>query len=109
MTNFSIIFTIVPFILFFLFISVLLIPTFAQQYSSNTNSLSNTSIKIASKANFENPQNDTRPPSINITYPEYPPTVTTGKLMIQGTATDSGSGIHNVSAVAHKFPFNGHY
>jgi len=58
---------------------------------------------------LQNSQNDTIRPSINITYPEYPPTVTSGKIIIQGTANDSGSGIQNVSAVAHTFPFNGHF
>jgi len=53
--------------------------------------------------------NDTIRPSVNITYPEYPPTVTTGKIIIQGTANDSGSGIRNVSADVHTFPFNGHF
>ena len=58
---------------------------------------------------LQNSQNDTIRPSINITYPEYPPTVTSGKIIIQGTANDSGSGIRNVSADVHTFPFNGHF
>jgi hypothetical protein len=49
------------------------------------------------------------PPSLNITYPSYPPTVTTGKIIIQGTANDSKSGIRGVSASAHVFPFNGNF
>src|SRR6266540_3600614 len=58
---------------------------------------------------LDNSQNDTGRPVVNITYPNYPPTVTTGKLVIQGTASDSENGIHNVSAVAHTFPFNGDF
>jgi glucose/arabinose dehydrogenase len=54
-------------------------------------------------------QNDTTRPSVNITYPAYPPTVTTGKIIIEGTANDSGSGIRNVSAAVHTFPFDGHF
>jgi hypothetical protein len=53
--------------------------------------------------------NDTRPPSVNITYPAYPPTITTGKIILQGTANDSESGIKTVSAAAHVFPFNGNF
>jgi len=54
-------------------------------------------------------QNDTTLPLINITYPSYPPALITGKIIIRGTASDSGSGIKNVSAVANTFPFNGSF
>ena len=55
----------------------------------------------------ENSRKDITRPLVNITYPAYPPTVTTGKIMIQGTANDLDSGIRSVSATAHTFPFNG--
>jgi hypothetical protein len=54
-----------------------------------------------------NPKNDTIPPIVNITYPEYPPTITTGKIIIQVTANDPDSGIESISAAAHVFPFTG--
>ena len=54
-------------------------------------------------------QNDTKPPSVNITYPAYPPTITTGRIIIEGTANDSESGIKTVSASAHVFPFGGNF
>jgi len=57
----------------------------------------------------DNPKNDTTPPLVNITYPSYPPTVTTGKITITGTTSDHGSGIHNVSASIHVFPFTGDF
>ncbi len=52
-------------------------------------------------------QNDTVRPLIKISNPGYPPTITTGKIVIEGTASDSESGIHNISAAAHIFPFQG--
>jgi len=58
---------------------------------------------------LDNSQNDVTRPLVNITYPTYPPTVNTGKIIIQGTAHDFDSGIRNVSAAAHTFPFDGHY
>ena len=54
-------------------------------------------------------KNDTKPPSVNITYPSYPPTITTGRIIIEGTANDSESGIKTVSASAHVFPFGGNF
>jgi hypothetical protein len=46
-------------------------------------------------------------PSINVTFPPYPPTITTGAFTIEGTANDhSGSGIKTVNAIAHSFPYN---
>ena len=54
-------------------------------------------------------QNDTKPPSVNIAYPAYPPTITTGRIIIEGTANDSESGIKTVSASAHVFPFGGNF
>jgi hypothetical protein len=57
----------------------------------------------------ENFKNDTIPPNIDIKYPAYPPTITTGKINILLTTNDSGSGIHNVSAAAHVFPFEGNF
>jgi len=53
-----------------------------------------------------NSKNDITPPSVNITYPAYSPTIITNNIRINGTANDSGSGIYNVSAVAHTFPFH---
>jgi len=58
---------------------------------------------------LDNSQNDITRPFINITYPAYPPTITTGKIIIQGSANDFDSGIRNLSAYAHTFPFDGHY
>jgi N,N-dimethylformamidase beta subunit-like, C-terminal len=54
-------------------------------------------------------QNDTIRPSVHITNPPYPPTVTTSKIIIQGTANDSESGIKAVSIDAHAFPFTGKF
>ena len=54
-------------------------------------------------------QNDSKAPSVNITYPSYPPTITTGRIIIEGTANDSESGIKTVSASAHVFPFGGNF
>ena len=77
-------------------------------YHSNTTALQN--IKINVLENSKNDiKDDTIPPFVNIVYPQYPPTITTGKIIIQVSANDSNSGIKNVSAVAHTFPFNGHF
>ena len=55
----------------------------------------------------ENSKNDNMPTIIDIKYPGYPPTITTGKINILFTTNDSYSGIQNISAVAHVFPFDG--
>jgi len=77
------------------------------------------------------PKYSIAPPSLQITYPAYPPTVTVGKIIIQGTAgpgsasrrvfpspfnltkltylTASESAVRAVSAAAHVFPFNGSF
>jgi N,N-dimethylformamidase beta subunit-like, C-terminal len=52
------------------------------------------------------PLRDDVPPSINITYPSYPPTILSGNIIIKGITNDSG-GIKAISADAHTFPFNG--
>ena len=96
-------------ILFLTFHSLIAITSFGQQINTINNSASNTSVEITAKITSNKLLNDTIRPSVNITYPEYPPTVTTGKLIIQGTANDSGSGIRNVSADVHTFPFDGHF
>ena len=49
---------------------------------------------------------DDTPPMVNITNPSYPPTVTTGKIIIQGTAYDFDSGIRKVYATATHFPLS---
>ena len=54
-----------------------------------------------------NSKNDTIPPIVNITYPEYPPTITTGKIITQVTANDADSGIESISAAGNVFPFTG--
>ena len=92
--------------------------TFGQQNNTNFTSTSNsskstltfqtTNAKIT-LLNNSKAQHDDTPPKVNITYPAYAPTVTTGKIIIIGTASDSGSGIRNVSAAAATFPFDGHY
>ena len=98
-------------IVFLSFHSIVEADSFAENSSHLKFVLSNTSVlNPESKISvFENPDNDNVPPSINITYPFYPPTVTTGKIVIEGTANDSGSGIHNVSIAAHTFPFRGEF
>src|SRR4051794_7088846 len=75
------------------------ITTFGQQ--NNVNTILNIPI-------LENPNKDNTPPSVNITYPPYPPTTNSGNITIKGTANDS-SGIKAVSASAHNFPFNGSF
>src|SRR5215469_1573609 len=77
------------------------------------------------------PKYSIAPPSLQITYPAYPPTVTVGKIIIQGTAgpgsascrvfpslfnltkltylTASESAVRAVAAAAHVFPFNGSF
>jgi hypothetical protein len=57
----------------------------------------------------ENLDDDNVPPRINITYPFYPPTVTSGKIVIEGTASDYDGGIYKVSISAHTFPFRGEF
>jgi hypothetical protein len=49
---------------------------------------------------------DNVPPSIKITYPSYPPTLTSSNITIKGITNDS-NGIKAISADAHTFPFNG--
>jgi hypothetical protein len=96
-------------ILFLLFISIIPILSFAQQNNTSVNSTSNSSMWNTTKATFGIAQNDTIPPKVNITYPFYPITVTTGKIAIDANVSDSESGIHNVSARAHTFPFKGDF
>jgi len=98
-----------PVILFFIFQSITTNPATAQEIISTFNSSSSTSKWNNTKTTSVSPLNDTTPPLVNITYPSYPPTLTTGNIIIEGTASDSGSGIKNVSAVAHTFPFNGNF
>ena len=75
--------------------------TFGQQINITDNA--NNSSYLSSK--LEIPENDATRPLVNITYPIYPPTITTNKIIINGTASDTGSGILNLSAIAHTFPF----
>jgi hypothetical protein len=92
--------------------------TFGQQNNTNITSNSNSS-KPTSKLQTANTkitllnnskaQHDDTPPLANITNPAYVPTVTTGKIIIQGTASDSGSGVRNVSATANIFPFSPYF
>jgi hypothetical protein len=106
----SIAFNMIIYVLTFtMILSLIVITSFGQQVNNNIDSFFivypfQTKIKVS-----QNPQNDITPPSINITYPTYPPTIMTGEMTIQGLANDSGSGIHNVSASAHTFPFNGRF
>ena len=96
----KIITTVVATTIVFLFLINLTI-AFGQQINITDNA--NNSNYISSK--LESPKNDTSRPLVNITYPIYPPTITTNKIIINGTSSDSGSGILNVSAAAHTFPF----
>lgn len=54
-------------------------------------------------------ENDTIPPLVTITYPSYPPTISTGEIVIEGTTKDYGNGIKQVLAYIHTFPFDGDY
>ena len=102
--NFSIMPSLILFAFVLLIVHTAFNVSFGQQNNINIEFLSNNSALQTTR-----PQIDTVRPVINITYPNYPLTVTTGKIIIQGTAYDSGSGIHNVSADAHTFPFKGHF
>ena len=51
--------------------------------------------------------NDTIIPDVKITYPPYPLTVYSNKTIeINGTTSDSPSGVEKVEAFVHTFPFN---
>ena len=88
-------------------------PSFGQQNNTNFTSTSKILKSISPHSlhttNNSQDQHDHRPPLVNMTYPTYPPTVTTGEIIIRGTARDSGSGIRNVSAAVHTFPFDDHF
>ena len=77
---------------------------------TNTGFISTTSSLQAHEISaFENLQNDNIPPKVNITYPFYPITLTSGKIAIDANVSDSESGIHNISARAHTFPYKGDF
>jgi len=97
-------------IVMLLIVALSAITSYGQPNNIRNDSVTNLSVDSTTKTNIlHNPQNDTIRPSVNITYPQYPPTVTTGKIIIQGTANDSGTGIRSLSASVHTFPFNGHF
>jgi hypothetical protein len=81
------------------------------QQDHNNNSLSNieNSSRPSNIGNIPPKSSSTERPSVDITSPPFPATITTGKIMIQGTAKDTVSGIRTVSASAHVFPFNGYF
>ena len=99
-----------PFVIFLSLQSMIEINSFAENGSHLKFVFSNTSVfQIEPETSSpEHGYDDNVPPSVNITYPFYPPTITTGKIIIEGTANDS-SGIHNVSIAAHSFPFKGEF
>ena len=99
-----------PFVVFLSLQSMIEINSFAENASHLKFVFSNTSVfQIEPETSSpEHGYDDNVPPSVNITYPFYPPTITTGKIIIEGTANDS-SGIHNVSIAAHSFPFKGEF
>jgi len=102
----------VSFIVFFLsFHSITDKDSFAENNSnvkflSSNNSVFNPDDNIIS---FTNTHTDNTPPSINITYPFYPPTIKPGKVLFEGIASDSESGIQNIYALAHSFPYYGNF
>jgi glucose/arabinose dehydrogenase len=107
--NFSKLFILIIYLVLFSTIqSTITFFTFGENITS-LKSKSNNSTGQTVERVFTKLENDRTRPSVNITYPEYPPTVTTGKIIIVGTANDSGSGIRNVSADVHTFPFKGHF
>jgi len=89
-------------VLVVMIIALLIVSTFAGTSAGQNGDITTLPSQVYSK-------NDTKPPSVNITYPAYPPTITTGRIIIQGTANDSESGIKTVSASAHVFPFGGNF
>jgi hypothetical protein len=95
---------------FFLIFSITIIASFGQRDEISFISNSSSSLPIPQKNLLKHPEKDLLPPVINITYPPYPPTVTTGKFIVNvSTKDEGGSGVHNISALAHTFPFNGHF
>src|SRR6266571_2700914 len=78
-------------------------------FGENKNFTSPTEVLHASISNLSSISNYTIAPSVRITYPPYPPTITTGKLIIEGTANETQGGIQNVTAMAHVFPFKGDF
>jgi N,N-dimethylformamidase beta subunit-like protein len=112
MINTSFRFAIVIFVLSTLMYQIVLTSTFGQQTNSGPDFASTVSILQTpkfSESERSEAKTDSIRPSINITYPAYPATLSTGKLIIEGTASDQSSGIHNVSAIAHTFPFSGNF
>jgi len=99
--NLSVTPSLILFVIVLLIIQTIFSISFGQQNNINNESLANSATLQTTRS-----QIDTVRPAVKITYPDYPPTVTTGKIVIQGTASDSGSGIRNVTAAAHTFPFN---
>ncbi|HXS59423.1 MAG TPA: N,N-dimethylformamidase beta subunit family domain-containing protein [Candidatus Sulfopaludibacter sp.] len=98
------------FSLIFFIYETTIITSFEIKDEASFISNSSSSLLVSKKNISVNPENDSTPPVINITYPPYPPTVTTGKFILYINAKDEGgSGIHNISALAHTFPFNGHF
>jgi len=95
----SIITRILATIIVFLILSSV-ISVYGQQANTSTTNRQNYHL-----LNFDILKKDREPPQLNITSPIYPPTITTDKIIINGTSSDSGSGVLNVTAVAHTFPF----
>jgi len=86
------------------------ITSFGQQNnnSNNPNSKSHDSLRNDEALTnvIDNLKHNDSTPSVNITYPSYPPTVLSGNITIKGIANDS-NGIKAISADAQTFPFNG--
>ena len=76
-------------VLVVMIIALLIVSTIAGTSAGQNGDITTLPSQVFSK-------NDTKPPSVNITYPAYPPTITTGRIIIQGTANDSESGIKSV-------------
>src|SRR5438093_9467758 len=51
-------------------------------------------------------EQDNTPPSVDITFPEGKTTAPPGKIVVRGTASDTGSGLAKVEAIIHPLPFN---
>jgi hypothetical protein len=96
------------FVGFFTFVGLSLSNTSFGQENYNELGINISAIPTNTTNVLENSKNGNMSPVIDIKYPEYPPTITTGKINIL-FVTNASSGIHNISAVAHTFPYDGDF
>ena len=82
----------------------------SNNYRVIAENIKNSTIKSNEKLDIYT-RNDTKSPVVNITSPPYPPptlpsSIPTKTVMVNGTASDTDSGVQKIEAFVHTFPFD---